>query len=44
MQLIYEKSRHGRRAIRLDALDVPEATLPPNSAAKAPPPCPSWRR
>ena len=28
MQLIYEKSRPGRRAITLDALDVPEATLP----------------
>jgi glycine dehydrogenase subunit 2 len=29
MQLIYEKSRPGRRAIALDALDVPEAALPP---------------
>lgn len=30
MQLIFEKSSEGRRAIRLDALDVPEATLPGN--------------
>ena len=29
MQLIYEKSKPGRRALRLDALDVPEATLAP---------------
>jgi len=28
MQLIFEKSRPGRRAITLDALDVPEAVLP----------------
>lgn len=28
MQLIFEKSRAGRRGITLDALDVPEATLP----------------
>ena len=28
MQLIYEKSQPGRRAITLDALDVPEAKLP----------------
>ncbi len=28
MQLIYEKSRPGRRAITFDALDVPEASLP----------------
>jgi glycine dehydrogenase subunit 2 len=28
MQLIYEKSREGRRGITLDALDVPEASLP----------------
>ena len=30
MQLIYEKSRPGRRAITLDPLDVPEVTLPPD--------------
>lgn len=29
MQLIFEKSRAGRRAIRLDPLDVPEAAIPP---------------
>jgi len=29
MQLIYEKSREGRRGITLDPLDVPEASLPP---------------
>jgi glycine dehydrogenase subunit 2 len=29
MQLIFEKSRKGRRALRMDALDVPEAELPP---------------
>jgi glycine dehydrogenase subunit 2 len=29
MSLIFEKSRPGRRAITLDALDVPEAELPP---------------
>ncbi|MCP4639623.1 MAG: glycine dehydrogenase subunit 2 [bacterium] len=29
MQLIYEKSRPGRRAIALDALDVPEAQMDP---------------
>ena len=29
MQLIFEKSRTGRRAITFDPLDVPEATLPP---------------
>lgn len=28
MQLIFEKSRPGRRGIELDALDVPEASLP----------------
>ena len=28
MQLIFDQSRPGRRAITLDALDVPEATLP----------------
>ncbi|MBP8130157.1 MAG: aminomethyl-transferring glycine dehydrogenase subunit GcvPB [Candidatus Hydrogenedentes bacterium] len=28
MQLIYEKSCPGRRAVRFDALDVPEAALP----------------
>lgn len=28
MQLIFEKSRPGRRAAQLDALDVPEAALP----------------
>ncbi|MBX3177857.1 MAG: aminomethyl-transferring glycine dehydrogenase subunit GcvPB [Candidatus Hydrogenedentes bacterium] len=28
MQLIYEKSRPGRRALTLDALDVPQAALP----------------
>ena len=28
MQLIYEKSKPGRRAITLDALDVPQSTLP----------------
>jgi glycine dehydrogenase subunit 2 len=36
MQLIYEKSRPGRRAIRLDALDVPEATLPPELCREQP--------
>ena len=36
MQLIFEKSRAGRRAITLDPLDVPEAKLPDNLArAKA---------
>lgn len=29
MQLIYEKSEPGRRAITLDELDVPEVSLPP---------------
>ncbi|MBN2308126.1 MAG: aminomethyl-transferring glycine dehydrogenase subunit GcvPB [Candidatus Hydrogenedentes bacterium] len=29
MQLIFEKSRPGRRAAQFDALDVPEASLPP---------------
>ena len=28
MQLIYEKSREGRRGIRLDALDVPQVEFP----------------
>ncbi len=28
MQLIYEKSQPGRRAIQLDALDVPEVAFP----------------
>lgn len=28
MQLIYEKSVQGRRAITLDPLDVPDASLP----------------
>ncbi len=30
MQLIYEKSREGRRGITLDALDVPQVNLPDN--------------
>ena len=29
MELIFEKSRPGRRAVVFDPLDVPEATLPP---------------
>lgn len=34
MELIYEKSRPGARAIRLDALDVPQAALPPELCRK----------
>lgn len=36
MQLIFEKSRKGRRAITLDALDVPEAKLPAEVSRKEP--------
>ncbi|MDX9973659.1 MAG: aminomethyl-transferring glycine dehydrogenase subunit GcvPB [FCB group bacterium] len=36
MQLIYEKSREGRRGIVLDALDVPEAKLPAALCRKEP--------
>ena len=34
MQLIFEKSREGRKAVRMDPLDVPEATLPPDLCRK----------
>jgi glycine dehydrogenase subunit 2 len=34
--LIFEKSRAGRRGIQLDALDVPEAALPPALCREAP--------
>ncbi|MFP4173041.1 MAG: aminomethyl-transferring glycine dehydrogenase subunit GcvPB [Candidatus Hydrogenedentota bacterium] len=40
MQLIFEKSRKGRRAIRLDALDVPEAPLPADFQRKEDPALP----
>ena len=40
MQLIYEKSRTGRRGITLDALDVPEATLPGDVARGSAPELP----
>ncbi len=36
MQLSFEKSRPGRRAIELDALDVPEATLPESVSRSEP--------
>ncbi len=36
MQLIYEKSREGRRGITLDALDVPEVSLPEDLCREAP--------
>lgn len=36
MQLVFEKSRPGRRAIPLDPLDVPEATLPKEVARGKP--------
>lgn len=35
MQLIFEKSRSGRRGITLDALDVPEVTLPNDVARES---------
>lgn len=36
MQLIFEASRSGRRAIRFDALDVPDASLPPELCREEP--------
>lgn len=36
MQLIFEKSRAGRRGVRLDPLDVPEAHFPPELCRKTP--------
>ena len=36
MQLIFEKSRAGRRGVELDALDVPEAPLPPELCRATP--------
>ena len=36
MSLIFDKSREGRRAITLDALDVPEASLPPELCREQP--------
>jgi glycine dehydrogenase subunit 2 len=40
MQLIFEKSREGRRAITLDPLDVPEAHLPGDLLREEPAPLP----
>lgn len=36
MELIFEKSREGRRAMTFDALDVPEAALPPELCRDTP--------
>ena len=40
MQLIFEKSRPGRRALTLDPLDVPKAELPAGFCRETPPALP----
>ena len=40
MQLIFEKSRPGRRALTLDPLDVPKAELPAGFRRETPPALP----
>lgn len=40
MELIFERSREGRRAVTFDALDVPEAALPPELCRKTAPALP----